>query len=209
MLHLGESVNGLSSQLVHAFISRNPTVALDPAPMNLVPLCQCVKLFPKITIFDGFTGRCPPPPCDPSVYPFRDPELYIARIGKYRHLAWPSQRFQGPNNGHQLHSIVRRQWFTARQFALSFSGQQQRTPSTGPRVTATGTIRVYLNLFSHRYAPSLHDDSFAVAISDASGERTILVSWQQQHTRLLSRLVRSSALAVLSSHRPQVVGVPK
>src|SRR3546814_17451608 len=80
-------------------------MALDPMPVDAMPLGGVEQPLPQLGILDRLPGGRPPSIPAPAMYPLGDAVADIDAVGGEDDVAGPLQRFQAPDRSKELHAI--------------------------------------------------------------------------------------------------------
>src|SRR3546814_19826943 len=120
-------------------------MALDPMPVDAMPLGGVEQPLPQLGILDRLPGGRPPSIPAPAMYPLGDAVADIDPVGGEDDVAGPLQRFQAPDRSKELHAIVGLQWLHARQLLLIGA----RSVDGAPHPTARRSLASALGTHIH------------------------------------------------------------
>src|SRR6185312_6188146 len=129
-------------ELVRAVIARRIGMAAHPVPADPMMRAQRVELAPEIRVLDRLAVARAPAVLLPRVDPALDSLLHVLGIEVEVDVAGPRQRLERPDDGRELHPVVRRLPLAAKDFLLALAGYQKRTPAARARVALARAVGI-------------------------------------------------------------------
>src|SRR3954451_12374648 len=99
-------IGGRTGECIDAVVLGVAAMALDPAPVDSVRGRSLDQLLPQLGILDRLLIGGPPAVSLPVVDPSGDSVADVDAVGMQPDPARALQRFQPPDRGEQLHSVV-------------------------------------------------------------------------------------------------------
>ena len=123
-------------------------MALDPTPFHCMTRVghQLVEFLPKIGIFDRLLGCGSPSFGFPAMDPFCDAFSHILAVQLEGDFAGPLEGLEGFNDSGQLHAVVGRVQFTAKQLPHMLTRSHQDAPAARAGVAFASTIGMDFNV---------------------------------------------------------------
>src|SRR3546814_16709638 len=107
-------------------------MALDPMPVDAMPLGGVEQPLPQLGILDRLPGGRPPSIPAPAMYPLGDAVADIDAVGGADDVAGPLQLFLAPDRTKELHAIFGRLCLPARPLLLMVSLSSSCPPPPPP-----------------------------------------------------------------------------